>query len=159
MSAGHITHPFSFPHLYPEEYPNFLSFLNSNDVKVEIQIRNSHNGKVLKSWPLKQNTYCSTDPDLFVGHLEDDASLDRWWKDNHEKIGSSPRFELELTDQPVLPQTQVDILGHDFSLDDKSESILLPTSLDGSVIRSNNKKFYIQTEHPSIMVRYNYISL
>jgi hypothetical protein len=147
VSAAHVTHPFLYPRLYPEEFPRFLSYLKESDVKVALQYRQEDTGVLLKEFDLRKELSVRVDSDLVVGHLQHE--------DEFESIMLS-KFgmvidPLELYMKPHMPNTAVEIIGHDFSTNANGQVVLVPVTLPGRILGASAKRAVVDTPQPSVM--------
>lgn len=152
ISAAHVTHPFKFPKLYPKEFPNFLSFLNEEDVKFSLQVRELETGQILENFPMSHFSYKKLESDLVIGHVEDEDeflnNLKNKYFINLESVNLMDSFPNS---------SNVQLLGHDFTTDEQDgRNVLVPVSLNGKILALYPKKLIIDTVQPSIMVFYSF---
>eukprot|EP01125_Pyxidicula_operculata_P015235 TRINITY_DN5155_c0_g1_i5.p1 TRINITY_DN5155_c0_g1~~TRINITY_DN5155_c0_g1_i5.p1 ORF type:complete len:171 (+),score=12.51 TRINITY_DN5155_c0_g1_i5:31-543(+) len=83
VSAAHITHPFSFPRLYPPAQYPWLQFVREDAVHNFIQLREIGTGKVTDEFELDSTTHQKLGADLIVMHLkEEDEFISKMEKYN-----------------------------------------------------------------------------
>lgn len=142
-----MTHPFLYPRLYPEEFPNFLSFLTEKDIKVALQYRELDTGALLREFDLRRHLSVKVDSDLVVGHIEDESAFEDILM-NKFGIEIEP---LQLKHGAVEPHTAVELIGHDFSFNANGKHVLVPVSLPGTVLGASNRRIVVETPQPSVM--------
>lgn len=147
VSAAHVTHPFLYPRLYPEEFPQFLSFLQEKDVKVVLQYRELDTGKLLSEFSLDSHLSVKVDSDLVVGHLEDEDNFELVMKHKFD----TKVEPLQLKQSSAEVSSAVELIGHDFSFNANGKPVLVPVSLSGKVLGSSNRRIVVDTPYPSVM--------
>lgn len=147
VSAAHVTHPFLYPRLYPEEFPRFLSFLKESDVKVALQYRELDTGALLTEFPLRKQMSVKVDSDLVVAHILDEEALEEEMK---KRFGEEV-LALQLKQSVPDVMSEVELLGHDFTMNANGHHVLVPVSLPGSVLGGNKRRIVVDTPQPSVM--------
>lgn len=149
VSAAHVTHPFLYPKLYPEEFPRFLSFLSETDVKVTLQYRQLNEGILLEEFDMKRRYSVKQENDLVIGHLEDESQFEETLK-NKFACDVDPLI-LMTEDERIELKKQLEIVGHDFSVSANGHPVLVPTSLEGTLLGASKKRIVVGTAQPSVM--------
>lgn len=210
ISAAHVTHPFLFPNLYPEEFPRFLSFLKESDVRVTLQLRRLDVGSLLAEYDLRRRYFVKKESDLVVAHLHDEAGFEEnllhkfdtnvevlellrpnssiqgvedeaysaqnlsiqvpkfAYNDNRpaskdgaqaqddgstlSKVLTGESYTIPAPTFVDLPlYSDVELVGHDFAMNQNGTPVLVPTSLAGTFMGSSKKRIVVDTPQPSVM--------
>ena len=147
ISAAHVTHPFLYPRLYPEEFPRFLSFLGESDIKVALQLREFDTGTLLGEFWLRHGLSVKQDSDLVVGHLNDEKSFEEAMA---HKYHSNVEL-LTLNERDVEPSKVVEVIGNDFTMNANGHHVLVPVSISGQIMGASKNRIVIDTPEPTVM--------
>lgn len=116
-------------------------------MKVALQYRQENTGVLLDEFPLKTRLTVRVDSDLVVGHLQDEEAFENVLKN---KFGLSVD-PLELLLGPISPNSEVEIIGHDFTTNWNGHPVLIPVTLPGRLLATSKRRGVVDTPQPSVM--------
>jgi len=155
VGASHVTHPWYFRVMYHEKKYDWLNYVYEEAVKTKISFRDDRTGLIASpEFECEPKLYRHNILDLVILHLKNEKEFLQYIEQNKIKFKV---LEPEL--EPLKQETQVILVGHDFTVNEKGEEVMFPVYTQGTIsdmqyFQNNPSQIlrgFARTQKPSVM--------
>ncbi|PRP81413.1 hypothetical protein PROFUN_11034 [Planoprotostelium fungivorum] len=144
LGPAHVTHPWLFPHFYPESSHDWLKHVDETYVRLFLGIQDPLTGETKAKFRIDRDITKSDHLDLVAMTLEEET--DFYWYCNENQQGP---YTVEFSDDPAAGMN-VRLEGHNYSKEEGVDT-LRPKTLEGEVSIGLKPRSFVKTEERAVM--------